>query len=163
MDINALGKLCDLKEKGLLTQEEFEKQKKALLNNETDNNAPARNKQGVNWKNVGMSFIITLIYFFMFSLIAAYCLGLDEANMTKEQARSIAAAFGSVSGVIMAILSFGVKSGKYKNCSSWWVNLIVIYLLYSSGGGIGVSLGVWAVLYQIFQIRQGNVVLKGKN
>ena len=146
MDIEALTKLSELKEKGLLTQEEFDKQKKALLDTKIDNKTSAETQKGINWKNLGISFLICLIYFLLVACIAGSYTD-DEKAM-----KIIAQVFALIAGIIMAILSFSVKSGRYKNCSSPVVIFFVIAL-------VG-PLGIWAALYQFLQIKQGNVALK---
>lgn len=63
MNIDELEKLNALKEKGILTQEEFDTKKKELLNREETNSNAISPKRGINWKN-----------FFLSSLVAAgYC------------------------------------------------------------------------------------------
>lgn len=112
------------------------------------------NKKGINWKNLGISFLICLICFLLVVCIA-------EPYTDDEKAiKIIAQVFTFIAGIIMAILSFSVKSGKYENCSPGWLVFIVIYFLGCLFGVIGALLGIWAGLYQFFQIKQGNVTLK---
>lgn len=144
MDIEALTKINELKEKGILTQEEFDKQKQILLNEKSNNKVSVKNKEGVNWKNVGISFVISLIY----SIIILFIYGVYGEVMGKNFFKAIC----FVSAVVVAIFSFTLKSGKYQNCSSPVAIFFVV--------GLFGPLGIWAALYQFLQIKQGNVALK---
>ena len=144
MDIEALTKLNELKEKGVLSQEEFEKQKAILLNDGIESQVSTKSKKGVNWKNVGKSFLISLLYSIIIGCIAS---SIDEELLTNflKSVWFISAAF-------MSILAFSVKSGKYQNCSSAGAVFLAVFCL----GPIG----IWWSLYEYLQIKQGYAVLK---
>lgn len=158
MNLEKLEKLNELKEKGILTQEEFEAEKKKILHSDTsiadgkknENNKVATMPQKkINWKNVAISFFISLI----FSVITIFI----TFNLYNEidgiaLSRII---LGPIAGIIMCILAFSTKSGKYKNCTHPIVVFIVVLLLG--------PLGIWLGLYEFLQIKQGYAILKDGN
>ena len=137
MDIEALTKLNELKEKGILTQEEFDKQKEALLNS-TGVNQPVKSAS-IDLGNLIISLLGALIYFFIAGSIG---------NVGVKNAFIVV---GFFSAIIVALIAFSLKSGRYKNCSSPLAIFFVILIL----GPIG----IWGALYQFLQIQQGKAVL----
>ena len=145
MDIEALTKLNELKEKGVLSQEEFESHKAALLNNTAYNQQTTQQNKGVNWKNVGTSFLISLIYY-IFLVFLIYGIGEERA------ARNCRNVINFLCAIVMAMIAFSQNSGRYKNCSS---SLGIFFIVFLLG-----PIGLWGALYQFLQIKQGNAVLK---
>ena len=153
MDTEKLLKLNELKDKGILTQEEFEAEKKKILSSldtkekKVEKNIPHKQpKKGINWSNVGISFLISSI---SSALVIYVTLSLYGQEDGMEISRVI---LGPVAGIIMCVLAFSVKSGKYKNYTHPIVIFVAVLLLG--------PLGIWLSLYEYLQIKQGNAVLK---
>lgn len=145
MDIEALTKLSELKEKGLLSQEEFEKQKAALLSGRIENQVSTKNKKGINWKNVGLSFLMALLWvFFVLFISGMFSVVVDDST--------ILSILLIVTAVLLSIIASNLETQKYKNCCPAWEIFIGIILLQ--------AFGVWIALYEFLQIKQGNVTLK---
>lgn len=83
MDIEKLEQLNSLKEKGIITQEEFDEKKKEILE-ETDE---ARESKGFSWKNVGIisgiSIVVIIIALSLFSESMNF--SCDESSMKQAQ------------------------------------------------------------------------------
>ena len=54
MNIEELEKLNELKEKGIITQEEFDKKKEEML---SGGNKAQKQASNMNWYNLGISFL----------------------------------------------------------------------------------------------------------
>ena len=158
MDIEQLEKLNELKEKGLLTQEEFDKQKKALLTPEAANKAPVKNKKGVNWKNLGKSFIITLFWFlgviFITSIITDVTITKDSTITEDKAIKGFTNLLYFLSAIGFTIIASKLETKKYKNYCPAWEIFIGVWALR--------ELGVWIAVYEFLQIKQGNATLKEK-
>lgn len=148
MDIEQLEKLNELKEKGLLTQEEFDKQKKALLTPEAANKAPVKNKKGASWKNLGKSFIITVLWCFAIGFIA-YMFGFVVDDSNKE---SLSLLLCFLSAIGLAMIASELETKKYKHYFSAFGIFFFSFVLG--------PLGVWIAFYQFLQIKQGNAILE---
>lgn len=141
MNIQKLEKLNELKEKGILSKEEFEKQKQELLVDNKGNNPPPK---GINWKNFWISFIISLFWSF---IVEIACFVVDDSF-------TIFVLLLVLSAIGLTIVASKLETKKYKNCCPAWEIFIGILLLR--------GLGVWIASYEFLQIKQGNAVLKDK-
>ncbi len=133
-NLEQIAKLGKLKEKGLISEEEFLKQKKELLN-----------ETGVNRKNLFLSFLMALVVLILGSLFNAVCVYLewpDNSYILFQWAIAIA----------FAIWAKKLEFSKYKKGAPIWIVLIGTLLL----GPIA----VWACGYQFLQIKDKNAVLK---
>lgn len=138
MNIEKLEKLNSLKEKGILTQEEFDKQKEMLLSS---------SKKGVNWKNVGISALFTLLFFTLQIVIVAVIKYITQDSQSNYYQIS-----NILPAIILTILAKKYKFSDYKNCTPAIGAFIGIMLL----GPIA----TWAVTYQYLQVKHGNAVKK---
>lgn len=81
MDIEKLEKLSKLKEKGIITQEEFEQQKKEILDDEVSGS------DGFSWKNVvmvcGVLIVVIIAVISLFSENVNFAC--DESSMKQAQ------------------------------------------------------------------------------
>lgn len=68
MNIEELEKLNSLKDKGIITQKEFDEQKKKILGNKSTPQEASKTK--INWRNVGISFLYALGSILVTSVIA---------------------------------------------------------------------------------------------
>lgn len=114
-----------------------------------------QNKKDIDWKNVGISFLITLLYYFIsVGIIVWYG---DEIKNGEMRTFSGVLVFVSVvflfgQSIIMFFLSHSVQSGKYEDCESPFFIFIVTLVL--------APLGVWEGLYQFLRIKQGKAILR---
>lgn len=142
MDIEKLEKLNELKEKGILTEEEFNIQKKELLGVNEKRIEQIKNKKGVCWKNFALSFLIAFLWLIVF--IGARIL--FKINNNLEIVYLI------LTAICMAVIAYKLKTEKYKNCAPVWG--VVIGILFFR------VLAIWIILYQFLQIKDGNAILK---
>lgn len=152
MDLEELEKLHELKEKGILSAEEFE-QKKADLLNENKAAQTTTFKKGINWKNVGLSFSFSLLYFIILIVIGIIIAYIAD-NITDKELELIGKFLNLISGIILAFIAKKLNTSQYEKCAPIW-GIIVGMLL------VG-PLGFWIVTYQFLQVKQGHAVLKTK-
>ncbi len=147
MDIEKLEKLNELKEKGIITEEEFNAQKKDLLSSNPTQEA----KTSFSWKNFAISFAIALIVL-LFEVLLALGISpdVDSPDFTGTlQVLNIALA------IVMTIIAVRLKTSSYKSkLPAWGVFLAILFFG---------CIGFWVAMYDILQISQGNVELKTKN
>ncbi len=137
MDIEQLEKLSELKEKGIITEEEFEEQKKDLL-------SPKPTHKGVSWKNIGLSFLIALAVSVVEVILA---LGVS-ADVDSSDFTTAINLLNIALAIVMTIVSIRLKTSSYKSkLPAWGVFLVII---------IFGSLGFWVAMYDVLQITQGN-------
>lgn len=147
MDLEQLEKLNELKEKGILTQEEFDIKKKEILNNKE---VTASTKQmGVNWKNVAISFGITLGYFLVFIIYYGVIFSFNESKEVLDIAGII---YRLLTAVVFTILAIKFETKKYKNTVPAWAAFVGILFLR--------EIAVWMISYQFLQIKNGSRELK---
>lgn len=146
MDVEQLMKLSELKEKGILTPEEFEKQKAALLNNTANNRVATQKNGGIDWGNFGKSFLYTIIYCVVIGILVVSLGTSMEENVIRAISMILTA-------VIMSILAFYVRSGKYQGYDSCFA-IFIITIFFG-------PLAVWRTFYMYLQIKQGKAILKG--
>lgn len=156
MDIEKLEKINELKEKGIISEEEFNKMKKELMSETQSHNAIEKNsnqKEGINWKNVGISFLIAVATFALGFLIGSI---LEETGDIADENQWVRfwQIFYIFIGVIYTIIASKLETKKYKNCAAAWAVFLVFFL---TG-----ALAQWACTYQFLQIKQGYAVLKDK-
>ena len=152
MDIEALEKLANLKDKGLITQEEFETQKQKLMNDNPKTNTNVTNatkSKGICWENVGISFLIAILYLLFKAFIIVL---IDNGDIKTDTLKNLSFGINIIFGIVMAIYASKLKMSQYKNCGGAGGTFIGIWIFG--------ELGVWIIFYQILQIKQGNAVLK---
>ena len=156
MDIKKLEQLCKLREQGILTQEEFEIEKKKLLNSDIktgekrkDNlTAMVKSQRGVNWKNVFISFLIAFLWMFLCGAIS-----IAFHKYINEQIFKIG--FVVITAVILSFVAYKLNTQRYINCAPAWEVFIGVTFLQ--------VIGVWYVIYQFLQIKQGFALIKDEN
>lgn len=141
MNINDLEKLSKLQKQGIITDEEFEREKKKILSGNT--NTLNNTKSRFNIKNFVLAFIIALIawpflYYVGIGAFKSLDNGYGFANV--------------VSAIICLIISIKINSKKYKNTAGPFTVFIII-LLFS-------GIGIWFAMYEFLQINDGLVELK---
>jgi len=140
MNLEKLEKLNELRENGILTQEEFEKQKKELLMNDGDK-ISTFSEGKFSLKNFFLSLLGTLIFLVAFLSLQHFV-----------PIRSLWFIGALMFAAFPRMFLDSVKSQKYKKCMSpttaAWLGLF-----------FG-PLGLWIAWYQYLQIKQGNAVLK---
>ena len=140
MDIEKLEKLNELKEKGIITEEEFNAQKKDLLSSNPTQEA----KTSLSWKNFAISFAIALIVL-LFEVLLALGISpdVDSPDFTGTlQVLNIALA------IVMTIIAVRLKTSSYKSkLPAWGVFLAILFFG---------CIGFWVAMYDILQISQGN-------
>lgn len=57
MDIEKLQKINDLRDRGILTESEFEEQKRKIMNEDV-----IKASQAINWQNIAVSIFIAIGY-----------------------------------------------------------------------------------------------------
>ncbi|MBR5598745.1 MAG: SHOCT domain-containing protein [Alphaproteobacteria bacterium] len=157
MDLEKLEKINELKEKGILSEDEFNKMKQQLLSDNTVNNpvkAESNKKKGVNWKNVGISFLITVATLVILGIVGVI---LEETGIIiadENEWKAFWRFFYIFLGVIYAIIASKLETKKYKNCAGAGTIFLVFFLFG--------PLAQWAGTYEFLQIKQGNAILKDK-
>ena len=157
MDLEKLEKLNELKEKGILTQEEFEAEKKKVLQSDTSkkdetsikeiNNVElVTNSPKTNWKNVGLSFLLAVVLSILLGIIA-----INFSN-TADEIFSTAYVLYTFISVIMTFYAMKIKTYKYERCCPAWEIFIGIIFLQ--------AIGIWIAFYEFLQIKQGYAKLK---
>ena len=141
MDIEKLEKLSELKEKGILTEEEFNAQKKELLSSK----ASQETKMSFSWKNLGVSFLITLVVVLVEVLLA---LGISP-DVNSPDFTGALQLLNIVLAVVMTIVAVRLKDTPSKRkLPAWAVFLAIVF----AG-----CLGFWVTMYNILQINQNNI------
>lgn len=138
MNIEKLEKLAELKKTGILTQEEYEEEKKILLSGQKES-LPKEVKEKINWKNIGLSFIYVLMLYFVLIGVAGL---LIEKNTALEKGLLVA-----IPVTIFAGLAYKFETVKYKNGSGVIGSMIGVFVL----GPIA----AWVFTYHILQIKDG--------
>lgn len=156
MDIQKLEKLTELKEKGVLTQKEFNEEKKKLLSeNEKKKDSKQEIKNDsllflskINWKNIIFSALIASLGYVLLIVLSF----LDHLlNLSGDWVFVSRISWG-LSAVIMTVFTIKLQASKYKYCAPAWVVFPVVYFLK--------FFGIWLAAYQLLQIKKGNAVLK---
>lgn len=149
MDLEKIEKLHELKEKGILSDEEFEKEKQKLLNDDEASQFEFQKKKTINWKNVGISFLISLVWFLCYLIVGQIISIACDIDVFDAYV-----VLNIITAAILALISIKFETKKYKNCSSAIVIFIVAVLITGPC--------VWAAIYQFLQIKQGYAVLKSE-
>lgn len=162
--LEKLEKLNELKEKGLLTQEEFDAEKKKLLQpakpkiekkieilsqeniKENSSNENSEKNRKFSWKNFFLSLFITVIFLLLFGFIAV---SLGHSTKDFKGIYQLLTLFGAALFTLYAIKK---ETYKYKNGSPAWG----IFLAVAIFGPIG----IWLASYQLLQIKSGFLKLK---
>lgn len=156
MDIEKLEKLNELKEKGVLTQKEFNEEKKKLLaekDEKKDNKKEIKNDGAsflskISWKNIIFSALIASLGYVL--LIALSFLD-HFLNLSGDWLLISRISWG-LSAVIMTIFTIKLQASKYKYCAPAWVVFPAVFFFK--------FFGIWLAAYQLLQIKKGNVELK---
>lgn len=150
MDLEKLEKLHELKEKRILSAEEFD-QRKAELLNENKEIQTASIKKGINWRNFGIAFLYTLLYFmvmFSFGIVIAYVF----EDITDSGLNCIGKLANLVCGIILAVIAKKLKTSQYEKCAPIWA--IVLGMLWFG------AFCFLIIIYQFLQIKGGYATLK---
>ena len=137
-NLEQLERLGKLKEKGLISEEDFLAQKKKLLESEV---------KGVNWGNIFLSFLISLAVTLVYLFLSAVFSYLD---ILASDSRYIVLTF--ILACIFALIAKKLETYKYKNGSPFWGVFIGTMVL--------PSVAVWVFSYQFLQIKQKKAILK---
>ncbi|MBP5698802.1 MAG: ankyrin repeat domain-containing protein [Alphaproteobacteria bacterium] len=142
MNIEQLEKLNELREKGIITREQFEIEKKKILQSDSDvKSYDNLSKPKINWKHLGLSFSISVIYFFLICFLSAF---FKYATASKD---SIFPQLVIISAVFFTFYAIKKETYKYRYCSSAWA--IFFYIIFC------IPLAIWVVSYQFLQINTG--------
>ena len=144
MNIEKLEKLCELKEKGLLTASEFEEEKQKLMAS-SSSGEEVRSK-GINWKNVAISFLVAIVVYII-TIPVSKMVGNNEVSVFLTSV--IMQIFMAI---VLTVMACKVKMGRYKNCPS--AVAVFIFTLF-----LGV-IAVFFVTYYYLQIEEGCAILK---
>lgn len=156
MDIEKLEKLNELKEKGVLTQKEFNEEKKKLLaekDEKKDNKKEIKNDgtsflSKISWKNIIFSALIALSGYILFIALSF----LDNMYLLSGDYIFVSRVSWGVMAVILTILSIKHKTSNYQyNAPAWVVFPAVFFFKF---------FGAWFAIYQLLQIKKGNAELK---
>lgn len=156
MDIEKLEKLTELKEKGVLTQKEFNEAKKKLLSEKEDNKKEIKNDgtsflNKISWKNIIFSALFALSGYVLFIALSF----LDNIYLLSGDWGLVSRVSWGVMAVILTILSIRHKTSNYQyNAPAWVVFPAVFFFKF---------FGTWFAVYQLLQIKKGNAVLKEGN
>lgn len=129
MDIEKLQKISDLRDRGILTESEFEEQKRKIMNEDV-----IKASQAINWQNITVSIFIAIGYIIFLGMLK----------------NSIFMYVNIIVGIILSYKSFKLRTNEYEKGISWfWTFILIIFL-----GPI--ILGF--ILYKILQIKDGKVL-----
>ena len=162
MDIETLEKLVNLREKGVISEQEFESEKQKLLSNApaAEVTAPTATKsKGVNWNNIGISLLIVFLIFVVNSLFVVI-LYANNSDMSNEARITIVMLPWAI---IYTWLSIKMNTKKYERCGHPIENFIGIMLLSLIALPVQYVLGylyMYYLTYNLLQIKSGNAVLK---
>ena len=152
MDIQKLEKLSEMMEKGFLTKKEFETQK-AILFNKKDFEETKKTevneleKEEINWKNIGLAFLYTLLVCVPFVILNGYMLMYHEENFLKG--------YLSLHFCVIALVLIMFKSLKmdlYQNTSN---KAVILPCVFTSG-----PIVLFFFFYDYLQIKSGVRLLK---
>ena len=149
MNVAKLELLCELKEKGLLTQQEFDEEKKRLLNpSNFDTTIP---KGKICWQNVGWSLII-ITWCFIVSILVMKILNATTGMSYDDAAKNVFGVSKILMALVLTIIAYKMKTSQYKNCASP-LAIFIFTLVWS-------YLVAFFAIYEFLQIKQGKVALK---
>lgn len=139
MDIQKLEQLCKLKEKGIITEEEFEVEKKKILNISAVNQNINAQSEGINWGNALYALVAT--GFPLLFLAIFFYVGMDNGSLIPFFIVFVIEAF------IFLLRAQKKQTYLYKNCLTPWV---LFGLILISG-----PIAMCVALYQFYQIDDG--------
>lgn len=152
MDLEKLEKLHELKEKGILSAEEFD-QKKAELFNENKEIQTASIKKGINWRNFGIAFLCAFLYFVVMVSFGTIIVYVFE-DTTDSGLNCINKLANLVCGIILAFIAKKLKTSQYEKCAPIWA--IVLGMLWFG------AFCFLIIIYQFLQIKGGHATLKSQ-
>ena len=152
MNIEELEKLNSLKDKGIITQEEFDEQKKKILGNRSAQQEASKTK--INWRNVGISFLFALGSLLVTSAIVAVIMYIYP-NISDNTVKNLGRGIFVLWAVIISIIAYKYETKKYKKTAPAWAIFIGVALFK--------ALGVWVASYDLLQIKSGLKELKSEN
>ncbi len=150
MNIEELEKLNELKEKGVITQEEFDKKKEEML---SGGNKAQKQTSIINWYNLGISFLFGLGSLGILIIIPLMLYAIDR-NVPEATIENLRYLINFIVAIIMSIIAYKLETKKYKNVAPIWATLLGVFLFG--------PLGVWLVSYDFLQIKDGLKELKVK-
>ena len=157
MNIEELEKLNELKEKGIITQEEFDKKKEEML---SGGNKAQKQASNMNWYNLGISFLCGLGSFGIIVAIP-HILYAMNINVSEGRVGDIKSLIFFLFGLIMSIMAYKLETKKYKNATPFWATFLVIGFVGSLVSWLG-SFAIWFESYELLQIKDGLKELKVK-
>lgn len=150
MDIEKLEKLNNLKEKGIITQDEFDNQKRKLLENKKSPKSKTA-QTSINWNNIGIAFLFALGSFVLALIVSAIIQYINPPISENTKTGLVKLLFVLLS-IILALIASKYEVKKYKNTAPVWAVFVGV-LLFD-------ALGVWIVSYELLQIKSGFAELK---
>lgn len=154
--LEELDKLNNLKEKGILTQEEFDKRKEEILGKQNNSSKT----KGFAWSNLFISFFIALIGFLLSCALSAILIYHNTTDFPNDYMLYL---IYMIIGLLLSCIAFKLESQKYKKTPSF-IAIIIGFAIFSHPkcflGSIGGFLASWVVLFDILQIKAGNKELK---
>jgi len=149
MNIEQLEKLNELREKGIISQEQFETEKEKILHANSDEKScdSLSKPKKINWKNFGISSFIAVIYFIFIFLQSD--IEFDDVILYKQ---GLYVLLNLVISAVFTLYAIKINTYKYENCAPAW---FVFFVILVTG-----FLGVWIVTYQFLQIKTGFALLK---
>ena len=149
MNIEQLEKLNELREKGIISQEQFETEKEKILHANSDEKScdSLSKPKKINWKNFGISSFIAVIYFIF--IFFQSDIEFDDVILYKQ---GLYVLLNLVISAVFTLYAIKINTYKYENCAPAW---FVFFVILVTG-----FLGVWIVTYQFLQIKTGFALLK---
>ncbi len=148
MDIQKLEKLSQLKQQGILSETEYEAQKKQILNeadtsSETEHTYQSVEVEPINWSHLGMAFFYTVLLYGLAYVLSSIFMLKDDILMKL------------IPISIIGICTFKLKTGQYQNTADAIFSMIAIYFLG--------PLIAWRIFYDMLQIKDEFRYLKTDN
>lgn len=152
MNIEELEKLNSLKDKGIITQKEFDEQKKKILGNKSTPQEASKTK--INWRNVGISFLYALGSVLVTSVIATIIM-YAYSDLSEKTSTILGRIIYVIWAIIISVIAYKYETKKYKKNAPAWAIFIGVALFQ--------ALGVWVASYDLLQIKSGLKELKPEN
>lgn len=145
INIERLEKLNTLKEKGIITEEQFKIEKKNILNEARTNQNVTIQSEGINWGSAIYALCATVIP--ALPLVFSFMIGIDgQVNLVPFFV------FLVIEGLIFVAIAQKKQTYLYKKCLTPWALLGLILIT----GPIAMCIA----LYQFYQIDDGLVEFK---
>lgn len=159
--LKQLEQLNELKEKGIISEEEFVSQKQKLF--AADTGKAVKQKEEINWKNVGISLLIALGILVLEGVISVFLDGvvqgiMSEADIAMDEITYLILddATSFLLNVILACVLLALapkyEMRKYKGTLPSWAIVVACVFL----GPVA----AWIFFYHALQIKAGLKTLK---